>query len=72
LYDVTDTGEGIAKEHQALIFHRFFRVPNAHSGAAGLGLSLAKEIVEAHGGIVGVESTLGKGSTFWFTIPLAA
>ena len=71
-FEVIDDGEGIAKEHQASIFQRFYRVPGSLSGSAGLGLALSKEIVEAHGGKIGVESDLGKGSTFWFTLPLAA
>jgi two-component system, NtrC family, sensor histidine kinase KinB len=70
-FKVTDTGEGIPKEHQTAIFQRFYRVPGTSSGSAGLGLALAKEVVEAHGGKIGVESVTGKGSTFWFTVPLA-
>ena len=71
-FEVVDDGEGIAKEHQAAIFQRFYRVPGSSSGSAGLGLALSKEIVEAHGGEIGVTSEVGKGSTFWFTLPLAA
>ena len=71
-FKVIDTGEGIPMEHQAAIFQRFYRVPGSSSGSAGLGLALAKEIVEAHGGKIGVESVVGKGSTFWFTVPLAS
>ncbi len=68
-FSVTDAGEGIPTEYQAAIFERFFRVPGASSGAAGLGLPLAKEVVESHGGQIGVESRVGHGSTFWFTLP---
>jgi NtrC-family two-component system sensor histidine kinase KinB len=71
-FEVVDDGEGIPKEHQAAIFQRFYRVPGSSSGSAGLGLALSKEIVEAHGGEIGVTSEAGKGSTFWFTIPMAA
>ena len=71
-FEVVDDGEGIAKEHQAAIFQRFYRVPGSSSGSAGLGLALSKEIVEAHGGEIGVTSEAGKGSAFWFTLPLAA
>jgi signal transduction histidine kinase len=70
-FEVTDTGEGIPLEYQPRLFHRFYRVPGAASGAAGLGLALCKEIVEGHGGAIGVISQPGKGSTFWFTLPIA-
>ncbi|HEY1786341.1 MAG TPA: HAMP domain-containing sensor histidine kinase, partial [Pirellulales bacterium] len=70
-FSVTDAGEGIPAEYQAAVFERFFRVPGAKSGAAGLGLPLAKEVVESHGGRIGVESKVGHGSTFWFTLPMA-
>ena len=69
-FEVVDSGEGVAKEYQRDIFNRFFRVPGSSSGGAGLGLSIAKEIVEAHGGDIGVESQPGQGSTFFFTLPL--
>lgn len=71
-FAVADTGEGIPQEYQRYIFDKFFRVPGAPSGGAGLGLSIAKEIVQGHGGEVGVESAVGQGSIFWFTVPLAA
>jgi len=70
-FAVTDAGEGIPTEYQAAVFERFFRVPGARSGAAGLGLPLAKEVVESHGGRIGVESKVGQGSAFWFTLPSA-
>jgi signal transduction histidine kinase len=68
-FEVRDTGPGIPKEHQPEIFQRFFRVPGSAGGGAGLGLSIAKEIVEAHGGDIGVQSQLGHGCTFYFTLP---
>jgi signal transduction histidine kinase len=71
-FEVADTGEGIPHEYLHQVFEKFYRVPGASSGSAGLGLSIAKEIVEAHGGEIGVESEVGRGSTFWFTLPLAA
>jgi heavy metal sensor kinase len=71
---ISDTGVGIAPEHVALIFERFYRVDKARSrayGGAGLGLSIAKQITEAHGGRIEVESQLGKGSTFRIYLPLS-
>jgi len=72
---VSDTGEGIPVEHQPYVFERFYRVDEARSrrkGGVGLGLAIVKYIVEAHGGRVGVESKEGKGSKFFFTLPLNA
>jgi two-component system, NtrC family, sensor histidine kinase KinB len=69
-FAVTDTGAGIAQEHLPHIFDKFFRIPGATSAGAGLGLSIAKEIVQAHGGEIGVDSEVGRGSTFWFTLPV--
>ena len=68
-FSVRDTGEGIAPEHQPRLFDRFFRVPGGRGGSAGLGLSIVKDVAEAHGGTVGVESAPGAGSTFWLTVP---
>jgi len=69
--EVKDTGEGILPEFRERIFEKFFQVPGAMSGGSGLGLTIAREIVLAHGGKIGVESDVGKGSTFWFTLPQA-
>jgi signal transduction histidine kinase len=70
-FEVSDDGPGIAAEYLPRLFERFYRIPGAPAGGAGLGLYICKEIVEAHGGAVGVESDLGHGSIFWFTLPVA-
>ncbi|HEX8909203.1 MAG TPA: ATP-binding protein [Anaeromyxobacteraceae bacterium] len=71
-FEVKDSGPGIAPEYHERIFEKFFRVPGAPSGGVGLGLYLAREIVEAHGGRIGVESAPELGSRFWFTVPRAS
>lgn len=71
---VADDGPGIPVEAQARIFERFFRVDRARSreqGGTGLGLAIVKNVVQAHGGDVGVVSNPGQGATFTFTLPLA-
>jgi two-component system phosphate regulon sensor histidine kinase PhoR len=71
---VTDSGPGIDAKHLPRLFERFYRVDPGRSrdlGGTGLGLSIVKHLVEAMGGEVSVESTLGKGSTFAFTLPRA-
>ncbi|UCC63093.1 MAG: PAS domain-containing protein [Anaerolineae bacterium] len=72
--DVMDTGVGISLQDQEQIFSRFFRADNPlirEIGGSGLGLSIAKSIVALHGGEIWVDSELGSGSTFSFTLPLA-
>jgi two-component system phosphate regulon sensor histidine kinase PhoR len=69
---VEDSGVGIPEKDIPRIFERFYRVDKARSrelGGTGLGLSIVKHIVELHGGSVGVESTEGFGSKFWFILP---
>lgn len=73
LFEVRDTGQGIADEHLATVFDKFVQVKSSLAstpGSVGLGLAIAKEIVEAYGGKIWVESAVGKGSTFSFSIPL--
>jgi len=67
-FEVEDHGEGIPPEYRQRIFEKFFRVPGTKGEGIGLGLYLAREIVLAHGGEMGVESEVGKGSRFWFTL----
>jgi two-component system phosphate regulon sensor histidine kinase PhoR len=72
---IRDSGPGIAAEHHARLFERFYRVDRARSreaGGTGLGLAIVKHIILNHGGSVRVESELGHGSTFLFTLPYAA
>lgn len=70
---VTDTGSGISSDDLPHVFERFFRTKHStKSEGVGLGLYISKMLVEAHGGQIQVMSELGKGSTFFFTIPLAA
>ncbi len=68
---VIDQGPGIPTEHVPHLFERFYRVPETSSSVrgTGLGLYICRKIVEAHGGEIGVESKLGQGSKFYFTLP---
>jgi NtrC-family two-component system sensor histidine kinase KinB len=68
---VRDDGPGISLEYQSKIFQKFVQVKGAESGGTGLGLAICKEIIRAHGGAIWVESTLGQGSTFIFTLPIS-
>jgi signal transduction histidine kinase len=70
-YAVSDNGPGVPPELRQAIFEKFFRRPGATTPGAGLGLFIAKEIVEAHGGKIGVEGEPGAGSRFWFELPAA-
>lgn len=66
---VRDRGLGIADQEKERLFHRFIQ-GRGRRGGAGLGLYLCRQIVEAHGGKINVESVLGEGSRFWFTLPI--
>jgi len=72
--EVRDTGRGIAPEHLPFVFERFYRADKSRAratGGAGLGLSIVKQLVEAHGGRVWAESAVGAGSVFSFVLPVA-
>jgi signal transduction histidine kinase len=68
---VCDTGSGIPAEYLPHIFDKFVQVPGAATGGAGLGLAISKSLVEAHGGQMSVQSEVGRGTTFTFTLPVA-
>jgi two-component system, OmpR family, phosphate regulon sensor histidine kinase PhoR len=69
-FSVADTGIGISKDDLPHVFERFYKAEKSRSGGgSGLGLAIAKHTVQAHDGIISVESTEGKGSTFTFKIP---
>ncbi len=72
---VTDFGSGLTKENQEKVFDRFYRATSHQNGSVGgglgLGLFIAREIVHQHHGTIGVTSEIGKGSTFFFTLPLS-
>jgi signal transduction histidine kinase len=71
---VSDTGVGIGPEHLPRLFERFYRVDSARSredGGTGIGLAIARSVVEAHGGHIQAQSELGKGSVFTFDLPVA-
>jgi signal transduction histidine kinase len=73
-FNIIDNGPGILEEDQAKLFNKFYRAPSVrdHLDGVGLGLSITKNIVEAHSGAIWVESVIGQGSTFSFALPLAA
>jgi signal transduction histidine kinase len=73
-FSVIDQGQGIRIEEQSRLFGAFQRTstkPTAGEPSTGLGLSICKKIVELHGGTIGVESAVGRGSRFFFVLPTA-
>jgi light-regulated signal transduction histidine kinase (bacteriophytochrome) len=70
-FSIQDTGPGIARENLSFIFDRFWQARQTRRLGTGLGLSIAQEMIAKHGGRIWVESELGQGSTFHFTLPLA-
>jgi signal transduction histidine kinase len=69
---VADTGVGIAMEDIAHVFDRYWQARRFQHGGVGLGLAIVRQIVQAHGGRLWVDSELGAGSTFFFTLPAVA
>ena len=69
VFEVSDSGPGISPEDQPHVFERYWRSPDATYGGSGLGLSIARGIVQAHGGTISVRSAPGEGATFTFTLP---
>jgi PAS domain S-box-containing protein len=73
-FSVKDSGPGIAPEQMSKLFRKFQQIDSSDKrakGGTGLGLAISKNIVEEHGGTIGLDSKLGEGSTFWFEIPIA-
>jgi signal transduction histidine kinase len=68
-FAVRDTGPGIAPEDLPRVFDWFWQSPRGKRSGAGLGLAIAKGLIEAHGGRLAVESVVGGGTTFWFSVP---
>jgi signal transduction histidine kinase len=71
--EVADSGPGIAPEHVSEIWQRYYRIEGAHKRAAhgaGLGLAIARQVLEQHNAAYGVESEVGRGRVFWFELPL--
>jgi signal transduction histidine kinase len=69
-FSVKDTGPGVAADDVPRLFERYWQAPRLLRAGSGLGLYIAKGIVDAHGGEIGVESEPGKGAEFWFTVPV--
>jgi len=68
-FHVQDNGRGISEAEAPHVFARFFRAPSARKGGLGLGLYIAKAVVDAHGGTIWFNSEVGRGTTFSFTLP---
>ncbi len=70
VFKVIDTGKGIDTRYLNKIFDKYFQIPGSYKSGTGLGLAISKEFIEAQGGIIGLESQLGLGSSFYFKLPL--
>jgi signal transduction histidine kinase len=71
LHEIRDTGIGIPEDKMGKIFEEFYQVESGKHGGTGLGLAITKRLVEEHGGKIWVQSRLGEGSTFFFTLPVS-
>jgi PAS domain S-box-containing protein len=71
LFQVIDTGKGIDARYKDKVFDKYFQIPGSQKSGTGLGLAISKEFIEAQNGTIGVESNLGLGSTFWFTLKIS-
>jgi signal transduction histidine kinase len=71
-FEVSDRGPGVPADQRVRVFEKFVRLPGAPPGGAGIGLSIARDVVRAHGGEIGVEDAPGGGARFWFTLPRAS
>jgi signal transduction histidine kinase len=69
-FSVSDTGAGISPHDVPFLFERFWQGTHEGRGGAGLGLAIARGIAEGHGGSIWVESEVGRGTTFFFTLPV--
>ncbi|MBC7949390.1 MAG: HAMP domain-containing protein [Chitinophagaceae bacterium] len=70
-FSVVDQGPGVPSQYSSKIFERFFKVPGSKAGGTGLGLAISKEFIEAQGGQIWVNSEIGSGSNFCFSLPIA-
>jgi signal transduction histidine kinase len=68
VFQVIDTGKGIDSRYKEKVFDKYFQIPGSQKSGTGLGLAISKEFIEAQNGKVGVDSNLGLGSTFWFSL----
>jgi PAS domain S-box-containing protein len=68
IFQVIDTGKGIDSRYKDKVFDKYFQIPGSQKSGTGLGLAISKEFIEAQNGTIGVESNLGLGSTFWFSL----
>jgi len=68
IFLVTDKGKGIDNRYKSKIFDKYFQIPGSHKSGTGLGLAISKEFIEAQNGVIGMESQLGLGSTFYFRL----